>query len=228
MKNTHPHPIDDSGPILFCLHGPQGSGKDKQEELLLGTLRAKGHNPTALVASKVLAEERCPHLGAIMKRGEPVPCELVYTKLRGRMRDAVEAGHTAVILNGYPRYTEAQVDRFAALAQEFRCRPFVVRIRADRALCEGRILRRAQSDAAKGEARPDDLDPAAIHKRLDRYFATEGLVDRRLFIHHGFRHFTVTASDALTKEQLHEQLVRQIWPSPSPDWASPARQTVAA
>lgn len=230
MKNKHPnpHPIDDSGPILFCLHGPQGSGKDKQEELLLRTLIARGHNPTALVTSKVLSEDSCPNLKAIMKRGEPAPCDLVYEKLRGRMRVVVEAGHTAIILNGYPRYTEIQVDRFVALAREFRCQPFVVRIRADRALCEGRILRRAQNDAAKGEARPDDLDPAAIHRRLDRYFATEGRVNRRLFIHHGLRHFTVTASDALTKEQLHEKLVHQIWPSPSPAWAIPARQTVAA
>jgi adenylate kinase family enzyme len=213
-----------NGPLFLCLKGAQGSGKDKQAELLEKTLRGKGYQPKTLQMSSLLEAAAEAGVRNLMDQGKPVPCAMLRPLFEEAMDQAVGEGHDAIIANGYPRYTDQQVDDFAALAWKHGCQTIIVRILATPELCKKRILRRAEEMLAAGKnPRADDLDPVAVENRLARYFQTRAYVSRRLLTHHRFPHVTVTASDDLTKEDLHERIVRQLWPreEKSPPWALP-------
>jgi adenylate kinase family enzyme len=233
MANTPQTTVNgNGGPLLLCIKGAQGSGKDKQAELFEATLREKGYRPATLQMSTILDRTGNGQVRDLMVRGDPVPCGLLKPLFEEAMEQAIREGHDALIANGYPRYTNRQVDDFAELAQRYGCQTIIVRIRATPELCKGRIVRRAQEMLEQGQSpRPDDLNPEAVENRLRRYFNTRPYVSRRLLVHHRFPHVTVTANDALTKEQLHERIVRQMWPPAprvSPAWAVPAFSAAAA
>ena len=221
---TEPNtPTGETKPLLLCLKGAQGSGKGEQAKLFVRTLRARGFTPRVLTMSELLQETGDAQVRALMDKGKPVPCGLLKGPFETAMDAALREGCDAIVADGYPRYTAAQVDDFVDLAQGFKCQTCVVRIRADRELCVRRITQRAQEMKAAGKnPRPDDLDPAAVNNRLELYFRTRPFVSRRLLHRHRLPHFTVTAKDELTAAQLHGKLVAQMWPDQgsarSDDW----------
>lgn len=211
--SSQSHHNDRNCPLLLCLKGAQGSGKDKQAELLEATFLGRSCKPIVLSMSDILEKTEDEEVRAIMSRGDPVRCERLKPLFDERMTRALAEGHDVLIANGYPRYTTRQVDDFAELARKHGCRTIVVHIRAALELCRNRIVRRAREMEEVGKTpRADDLDPVAVEKRLGHYFRTQPFVSRRLLHFHAFPHVTVTASDNLTKEELHAKIVQQLWP----------------
>lgn len=141
MANTPHTTTNGNGPLLLCIKGAQGSGKDKQAELFGVTLRGKGYKPATLQMSAILDRTGNEAVRTLMARGEAVPCAMLRPLFEEAMDLAVRDGHDALIANGYPRYTDRQVDDFAVLAQKYGCQTIIVRIRATPELCKNRILR---------------------------------------------------------------------------------------
>lgn len=222
--------------LVLAIKGAQGSGKGNQAELFEKTLRGREYVPRILTMSKILEKTGDRKVRELMDRGRPVPCAILKDLFEAAARAAVDDGCDALIGDGYPRYTPGQVDDFASIVRGLDSHTIIVRIRATRDLCVSRIVGRAQEMRAAGkEPRADDLDPEAVKTRLDHYFATEPIVTRRLFDHHQFPYVHATANPEVTKDELHQKLVRQIWPdAPRPTnnfvGAAPghARQPLAA
>jgi adenylate kinase family enzyme len=204
------------GPTFYCLFGAQGSGKGEQGKRLVKTLEQRGYRPTRLVSSEILERLGDSEIAATKDSGKPVCCDIVMPAFRREVEQAIHAGKDAIVVDGLPRYTEKQADGFAAAVADTRGSCYVVRIRAARDLCERRIVQRAQEDIAAGRTpRADDLNPEAVHERLEKFFATEMRMLRRLNIFHRFRVVPTTASDERSADEVHADLVRQVWGIPS-------------
>lgn len=198
---------------VFVLKGAYGSGKGTNGKILERRLLEAGEKAIFIETSTLLKRVDDPTVKHAMANRQSVPMDIVCRVVREALSEAIANGYGIVLLDGFPRFYPGvgleQVDCFVQMVRDLDLEVSVVRFRVrDIDFCHQRIEGRiAQTRAAGGTPRADDVNLEVRTRGLMEYFRSEQLV-LNAYTRNGFTVLTISLLDP--KESL-ESVAQRLW-----------------
>ena len=154
--------------MRIILLGPPGAGKGTQSTRIVERYGIPQLSTGDMLRAAVAAGTPVGlEAKAIMERGDLVPDAVVVGIVADRV-EAPDAGH-GFILDGFPRTVAQATALDAMLADKSLRLDAVLEFKVDEAALVGRIARRAEETAARGEPVRKDDSPDVFRTRLEAY-----------------------------------------------------------
>lgn len=156
--------------MRLILLGPPGAGKGTQSQRIMDEYQIPQLSTGDMLRAAVAAgTEIGKKAKAVMDAGQLVSDEIVVGIVADRIEEA--DARRGFILDGFPR-TVAQADALEAMLRDKGLSlDAVIELKVDEDALVGRIVKRAEETAARGEPVRKDDNPEVFRKRLDEYRA---------------------------------------------------------